>query len=67
MESSKAFRELEREVDGKSSVEEPVKEKSSAQLPETIQLLPVDNVEYKKKRDEALAKPGAVIGQVSVQ
>lgn len=67
LESSKAFRELEREVDGKSSVEEPVKEKTAAQLPETIQLLPVDNVEYKKKRDEALAKPGAVIGQVTVQ
>ena len=66
LESSNAFRELEREVDGKAFTEEP-KEKTAGNLPETIQLLPVDNVEYKKKRDEALAKPGAVIGQVTVQ
>ena len=70
LESSKAFQELEREVDGKPITEKPVEdktEKTVSQLPNTIQLLPVDNVEYKKKRDEALAKPGAVIGQVSVQ
>ncbi len=29
----------------------------------TIQLLDVDNVEYKRRRDETLSKPGAVIGQ----
>lgn len=34
---------------------------------DSISLLPVDNEEYKKRRDEALAKPGAVIGQVTVR
>jgi hypothetical protein len=33
----------------------------------TIQLMDVDNAEYKRKRDEALAKPGAVIGQTTVR
>jgi hypothetical protein len=36
-------------------------------VPTTFNLMPVDNVEYKARRDEALQKPGAVIGQVSVQ
>lgn len=34
---------------------------------EGISLLPVDNEEYKKRRDEALMKPGAVIGQTVVR
>lgn len=32
-----------------------------------LKLLEVDNEEYKRKRDEALAKPGAVVGQVTVR
>ena len=32
-----------------------------------IKLLDVDNTEYKSKRAEALAKPGAVIGQTVIQ
>jgi len=32
----------------------------------TLNLMPVDNEEYKRKRDEALQKPGAVIGQVTI-
>jgi hypothetical protein len=32
----------------------------------TLNLMPVENAEYKTRRDEALKKPGAVIGQVSV-
>jgi hypothetical protein len=32
-----------------------------------IKLLDVDNEEYKRKRNEALAKPGAVIGQITVR
>lgn len=32
-----------------------------------VKLLDVDNAEYKRKRDEALQKPGAVIGQATVQ
>lgn len=66
LESSKAFQELEREVDGKV-IDEPKEKVSSANTPDTIQLLPVDNVEYKKRRDEALAKEGAVIGQMVVR
>jgi len=31
-----------------------------------LNLMPVDNAEYKARREEALKKPGAVIGQVSV-
>jgi len=63
LESSKAFQELEREVDGRPA---PVENKPAV-TGDTIQLLPVDNAEYKKRRDEALAKPGAVIGQITVQ
>lgn len=61
-ESSKAFKDLEREVNGDAPAEE--KKVSDAN---TIQLLPVDNVEYKKRRDEALQKEGAVIGQITVR
>jgi len=32
-----------------------------------VKLLEVDNAEYRQKRDEALAKPGAVIGQTTVR
>ena len=33
----------------------------------TLNMLPVDNPEYKAKRDAALQKPGAMIGQTSVE
>ena len=33
----------------------------------SVQLLDVDNVEYRKRRDDALAKPGAVLGQITVR
>lgn len=32
-----------------------------------LQLLDVDNEEYKRRRDEALQKPGAVVGRITVQ
>lgn len=32
-----------------------------------VQLLDVDNADYKRKRDETLQKPGAVIGQTTVR
>jgi hypothetical protein len=41
--------------------------KVSAVQPNTFQLLPVENEEYKRKRDEALQKPGAVVGQAVVR
>lgn len=34
---------------------------------QSVQLLDVDNAEYKKKREEALQKPGAVIGQTTLR
>jgi hypothetical protein len=37
--------------------------KVSAVQPNTFQLLPVENEEYKKRREEAMKKPGAVVGQ----
>lgn len=33
----------------------------------SMQLLDVDNEEYKRRRDEALQKPGAVVGQITVR
>jgi hypothetical protein len=42
-------------------------EKISTVQPSTFQLLPVENEEYKRKREEALQKPGAVIGQATVR
>lgn len=33
----------------------------------TVQLLDVDNEEYKRRRDATLVRPGAVIGQITVQ
>jgi hypothetical protein len=32
----------------------------------TLNLMPVENAEYKERRAEALKKPGAVVGQVSI-
>jgi hypothetical protein len=32
-----------------------------------VKLLDVDNADYRQKRTEALAKPGAVIGQTTVR
>ena len=32
----------------------------------TLNLMPVENAEYKARREEALKKPGAVIGQVTI-
>lgn len=70
-----AFKELDEVTTGKKPAEvTPVapqrnQEVSVAQpdgSTSTLNLMPVDNAEYKARRDEALKKPGAVIGQVSV-
>jgi hypothetical protein len=58
--AKEAFKELDGIVDSKPA--EAVRSE-----PQTINLLPVDNEEYKRKRDEALQKPGAVIGQTTVR
>jgi hypothetical protein len=70
-----AFKELDDVTSGKKPVEvmpaapQQGQEVSVARpdgSTSTINLLPVENSEYKARRDEALKKPGAVIGQVSV-
>ena len=56
------FKELDKLVDEDKTpaVSKPVSQG-------TVELLNVDNAEYKRRRDEALQKPGAVIGQVTVR
>jgi hypothetical protein len=44
---------------------EPAKSVNTSQT--ELKLLDVDNEEYKRKRDEALLKPNAVIGQITVR
>jgi hypothetical protein len=69
-----AFKELDEVTTGKQPAETtpaPAKgQEVSVKQPDgtssTLNLMPVDNAEYKARRDEALKKPGAVIGQVSV-
>ena len=73
-----AFKELDEVTTGKKPTEatpaapaapQKSQEVSVAQpdgTTSTLNLMPVDNAEYKARRDEALKKPGAVIGQVSV-
>jgi hypothetical protein len=66
-----ADRALERSVTPQSRVEPVVvPEKPTESVPTAqgeIKLLDVDNVEYKRRRDEALAKPGAVVGQITLR
>jgi len=58
-----AFKELDSTVTGR-----PVSVNDSLSKGEsTLTLLPVDNEVYKQKRDEALQKPGAVVGQITVR
>jgi len=60
--SDKAFKEIDRDNAINSK---PVSEVTP--VPGTsLTLMPVDNVEYKARRDAALQKPGAVIGQVTI-
>ena len=74
-----AFKELDEVTSGKKSVEvTPVTPQSAPQKSNevsvvqpdgstsTLNLMPVDNAEYKARRAEAIQKPGAVVGQVSV-
>lgn len=66
-----ADRALERSLAPQSRVAPVVVPEKSAESAPTAQgevkLLDVDNAEYKRRRDEALQKPGAVVGQVTVR
>ena len=72
-----AFKELDDVTSGKKPVEVipvPVAPQKSDAVTvtqpdgtaSTLNLLPVDNAEYKARRAEAIKKPGAVIGQASI-
>ena len=70
-----AFKELDEVTTGKKPVESvPVTTKSSDTVSvkqsdgttSTLNLMPVDNVEYKARRADAIQKPGAVVGQTSI-
>lgn len=72
-----AFKELDEVTSGKKPVEVipvPVAPQKSDAVTvtqpdgtaSTLNLLPVDNAEYKARRAEAIKKPGAVIGQTSI-
>jgi hypothetical protein len=70
-----AFKELDEVTTGKKPVEvTPVAPQRGNEVSvvqpdgtaSTLNLMPVDNAEYKARRAEAIQKPGAVIGQVSV-
>lgn len=58
-----AFKELDRTIERQRA---PVAAEPQSKV-EGITLLPVDNEEYKAKRDAALQKEGAVIGQAVVR
>jgi carbamoylphosphate synthase small subunit len=66
----KAFDELDRVTKQPDPVHQKGQEVSVVApggTTNTFNLMPVDNAEYKAKRAEAIQKPGAVVGQVSVQ
>jgi hypothetical protein len=73
--SREAFKELD-EITGNKPVTEvlPVapqkRQEISVVRPDgstsTLNLMPVENAEYKARREEALQKPGAVVGQISI-
>lgn len=73
--SKEAFQELD-EITGNKPVTDsaPVAPQKGKEISvvqpdgtkSTLNLLPVDNAEYKARRDAAIQKPGAVVGQTSV-
>lgn len=66
-EAEQADTRLQQQVGPKAeSHVEPVKAESVNTSGGAVQLLDVDNKEYKERRAEALSKPNAVIGQVTI-
>jgi len=75
--SKEAFRELDEITGNKPVGESEVAPVAVQKGPEvsvvrpdgtsgTLNLMPVENAEYKARREEALKKPGAVVGQVTI-
>jgi hypothetical protein len=73
--AQEAFRELDNVVREQNGVMvtpvpaqpgQPVSVIQPNGAPTTLNLMPVENAEYKARREEALKKPGAVIGQVTI-
>lgn len=62
-------RDLERRLTPQSQLQPagPLISQSVPTATGEVQLLDVDNAEYRRRRDETLQKPGAVIGQVTVR
>ena len=70
-----AFKELDEVTGAKKATEtapvvpqkgDEVSVKQPDGTTSTLNLMPVENAEYRARREEALKKPGAVIGQVSI-
>jgi hypothetical protein len=70
--SKEAFEELDEITTGKPSVGSPARKGNNVSVVQpngtssTLTLLPVDNADYQAKRAEALKKPGAVVGQITI-
>jgi len=73
--AKEAFKELDEMSREQNGVEiTPVPSQSARPVsviqpdgtPATLNLLPVDNAEYRARRDAALQKPGAVVGQITI-
>jgi hypothetical protein len=64
-EAEAADRRLKEEIGPRSDAPVPASTVNTTDGP--VKLLDVDNAEYRQKRTEALAKPGAVIGQTVVR
>lgn len=61
-----AFKELDELIPSTNQSGKPVSVVKPDGTTGTLNLMPVENAEYKARREEALKKPGAVVGQVSV-
>jgi hypothetical protein len=71
--SREAFEELDEITTGKTRSVTPTQKGDNVSVvapngtSSTLTLMPVENEEYKQRRAEALEKPGAVVGQVTVR
>ena len=69
---ARAHQELEQKREADAKAQEAADAKLRTEIgpkpvSSELKLLDVDNAEYRKKRDESLVKPGAVVGQITVQ